>query len=133
MKRNKLNICEILKISKTIAVVGISHNPARTSRMITDYLKYEGFYVVGVNPGMPKIDGIDVYAKLADIPFEIDIVDVFRKSEDIPQLIPDVLAIKPKVLWLQLGIRNDEAVQPCIESGITTIQNKCIKIEHRMC
>ncbi len=133
MKRSKLNICEILKISKTIAVVGISSNPTRTSRMIADFLKLEGYYVVGVNPGKPKIEGIDVYAKLTDIPFEIDIVDVFRKPEDIPQIIPDVLATNPKVLWLQLGIWNDEAVQPCIENGITTIQNKCIKIEHRMC
>jgi predicted CoA-binding protein len=133
MRRNNLNICEILKNSKTIAVVGISSNPARTSRMIADFLQLAGYDVVGVNPGKPKIDGIEVYANLKDIPFEIDIVNIFRKSEDIPQLIPDVLAINPKVLWLQLGIWNDEAVQPCIENGITTIQDKCIKIEHNMC
>ena len=128
-----MNICEILKKSKTIAVVGISSNPTRTSRMIADFLQFAGYDVVGVNPGKPNIEGIDVYAKLTDIPFEIDIVNIFRKSEDIPQLIPDVLALNPKVLWLQLGIWNDEAVQPCIENGITTIQDKCIKIEHNMC
>ncbi|MDA3860581.1 MAG: CoA-binding protein [Melioribacteraceae bacterium] len=128
-----MNICEILKGSKTIAVVGISSNPNRTSRMIADYLIAVGYNVVGVNPGKPKIDGIDVYAKLTDIPFDIDIVDVFRKPEDIPQIIPDVLAINPKILWLQLGIRNDDAVKPCIDKGITTIQDKCIKIEHNIC
>ncbi len=128
-----MDICDILKKSKTIAVVGISSNPTRTSRMIASYLQLAGYNVVGVNPGKPKIDGIDVYAKLTDIPFKIDIVDVFRKPEDIPQIIPDVLASNPKVLWLQLGIWNDEAVQPCIEKGITTIQDKCIKIEHSMC
>jgi predicted CoA-binding protein len=133
MRRNNLNICEILKKSKTIAVVGISSNPTRTSRMIADFLQFAGYDVVGVNPGKPKIEGIDVYASLTDIPFEIDIVNVFRKSEDVLQLIPDVLAINPKVLWLQLGIWNDDAVQPCIENGITTIQDKCIKIEHNMC
>lgn len=128
-----MDICKVLKESKTVAVVGISSNPIRTSRMIADYLDYSGYNVVGVNPGKPKILGMDVYAKLTDIPFEIDIVNVFRKSEDIPQVIPDVLAVKPKVLWLQLGIRNDEAVQSCIEEGITTIQDKCIKIEHNYC
>lgn len=128
-----MDICKILADSKTIAVVGISSNPTRTSRMIANYLQIAGYNVVGVNPGKPKIDGIDVYAKLTDIPFEIDIVDVFRKPKDIPQIIPDVLASNPKVLWLQLGISNDEAVQPCIEKGITTIQDKCIKIEHSIC
>ena len=128
-----MDVCKILKESKTIAVVGISSNPTRISRMIANYLQNAGYYVVGVNPGKPIINGMDVYAKLTDIPFEIDIVDVFRKPEDIPQLIPDVLASNPEVLWLQLGISNDEAVQPCIEKGITTIQNMCIKIEHSMC
>ncbi len=128
-----MNTCEILKGAKTIAVVGISSNPNRTSRMIADYLITTGYNVVGVNPGKPKIEGIEVYAKLTDIPFQIDIVDVFRKSEDIPQLIDDVLAISPKVLWLQLGIKNDEAVKPCIDKGIITIQDKCIKIEHSIC
>lgn len=128
-----MDICKVLKESKTIAVVGVSSNPTRTSRMIADYLDYAGYNVVGVNPGKPNIPGMDVYAKLTDIPFEIDIVNVFRKSEDIPEIIPDVLAVNPKVVWLQLGIRNDEAIQPCIEKGITTIQDKCIKVEHNYC
>ena len=128
-----MDICKILKEAKTIAVVGISSNPNRTSRMIASYLQFVGYNVVGVNPGAPKIEGIDVYAKLPDIPFKIDIVNVFRKSEDVAQIIPDVLATNPKVLWLQLGIWNDEAVQPCIDKGIATIQDKCIKIEHKIC
>ncbi len=128
-----MNICDILKETKTIAVLGISSNPNRTSRMIASYLQREGYNVVGVNPGKPKIDGIEVYARLSDIPFEIDMVNVFRRSEDIPQIISDVLASNSKVLWLQLGIWNDEAVQPCIDKGIVTIQDKCIKIEHSMC
>lgn len=125
--------CKLLKESKIIAIVGISSNSSRTSRMIADYLIYEGYNVVGVNPGKPNIEGIDVYAKLTDIPFKIDIVNIFRKSEDIPQIIPDVLAVMPNALWLQLGIRNDDAVQPCVDKGIATIQDKCIKIEHSNC
>ena len=128
-----MDICKILEESKNIAVVGISRNPFRMSRMIADFLVRNGYNVVGVNPGKPKIDGITVYANLKDIPFEIDIVDVFRKPEDIPQLIPDVLAVNPKVLWLQLGIRNDKAVEPVIKVEIQTIQDKCIKTEHGMC
>lgn len=128
-----MDICNILEESKTIAVVGISSNPNRTSRMIADFLIGNGYTVVGVNPGKPKIEGIEVFANLKDIPFEIDIVDVFRKPEDIPQIIPDVLAVNPKVLWLQLGIRNNEAVEPVVEKGIKTVQDRCIKIEHGMC
>jgi predicted CoA-binding protein len=128
-----LDICKILEESKTIAVVGISSNPNRTSRMIADFLIRKGYNVVGVNPGKPKIEGIEVFANLKDIPFEIDIIDVFRKPEDIPQIIPDVLAVNPKVLWLQLGIRNDDAVEPVVEKGIKTVQDRCIKIEHGMC
>jgi len=128
-----MDVCQILDETKNIAVVGISSNPSRTSRMIADFLIGNGYNVVGVNPRKPKIEGMDVYASLKDIPFKIDIVNVFRRSEDIPQLIPDVLAINPKVLWLQLGILNDEAVAPIIEKGIVTIQDKCIKIEHGIC
>ena len=128
-----MDICKILEESKTIAVVGISSNPNRTSRMIADFLIRKGYNVVGVNPGKPKIEGIEVFANLKDIPFEIDIIDVFRKPEDIPQIIPDVLAVNPKVLWLQLGIRNDDAVKPVVEKGIKTVQDRCIKIEHGMC
>jgi len=127
------NFCEILKESKTVAVVGISHNPNRPSRDVVDYLINNGYKVVGVNPLIEKIEGIEMYNSLPDIPFEIDIVDVFRKSENIPDLIPDVLKVHPKTLWLQLGIRNDEAVKPVIKAGIITIQDYCIKIEHSNC
>ena len=128
-----MNVCEILKNSKNIAVVGISNNPTRTSRKIAEYLLMNGYNVVGVNPSKPKIEGIEVYENLTHIPIKIDIVNVFRKSESIPELISDVLKINPKVLWLQLGIRNDDAVKPLMKTGITTIQNRCIKIDHGMC
>lgn len=128
-----MSICEILKEAKTVAVVGISSNPSRMSRMIANYLTVAGYSVVGINPGKPKIEGIKVYANLTEVPFKIDIVNIFRKAEDIPQVIPSVLEINPKVLWLQLGIRNDDAVKPCIDRGIHTIQDMCIKVEHSRC
>ena len=130
-----INICEILKTSKTIAVVGISSNPMRTSRDIADYLVANGFDVVGVNPNKNFNDanGIKVYNSLLEIPHKIDIVNVFRRSEDIPLLISDVIKIKPKTLWLQLGIRNDTAVKDVVEKGIQTIQDTCIKVAHSFC
>lgn len=132
---NEPDVCEILNQSKLIAVVGISSNPNRTSRSIAEYLRYNGFSVVGVNPNTNFTDanGIKVYNSLEEISEPIDIVNVFRKSNDIPFLIDDVLKSKPKILWLQLGIKNDEAVASVIEEGITTIQNKCIKVEHSYC
>ena len=128
-----IDTCEILKNSKTVAVFGISRDSGRTSRRIAEYLKSNGFEVVGVNPAISEAGDIKVYPSLKEIPFDIDIVDVFRRSENIPGLIDDVLAKQPKVLWLQLGIRNDEAVKPVIENGIITIQDACIKIEHSQC
>ncbi len=127
------NLCEILKESKTIAVVGISGNPARTSRQIAEFLLRKGYKVVGVNPSIERAGEIEVYKSLTEIPFDIDIVDVFRRSEFIPDLIPDVLKKQPKTLWLQLGIYNDQAVRPVIEAGIETVQDTCIMVTYNAC
>ncbi len=123
--------CEILNKYKTIAVVG--YKPGRISGDIAHILAERGYKVVGVNPVYKGETPIPLYANLKEIPFEIDIVDVFRRAEDIPAVIPDVLAIKPKVVWLQLGIRNDEAVKPAEDAGITVIQDTCIKVEYFRC
>ena len=125
--------CEILKETKTIAVVGISNKPGRDSGRIALFLKDRGYNVIGVHPVQKDFEGIKIYQKLTDIEQDIDIVDVFRNSNSIPGLIPDVLIKKPKVLWLQLGIRNDEAVKPAEEEGIQVIQDKCIAIEYNFC
>ncbi|GAB6283716.1 MAG: CoA-binding protein [Ignavibacterium sp.] len=121
---------KILKEVKTIAVVGISDKPNRPSKDIANFLVDKGYDVVGVHPILKEIDGILVYKSLKDIPHKIDLVDVFLNSERVPSIIPDVLEIKPNYLWLQLGIRNDEAIQPALESGIEVIQDHCIKIEY---
>lgn len=131
--RDLNSYCKILNNSKKIAVYGISHNANRTSREIAEYLIRNGYEVVGVNPAISKAGDIEVYPSLKDIPFEVDIVNVFRRSENIPELIDDVIGIKPKVLWLQLGIRNDEAVKPVAEAGIETIQDTCIAVLHSQC
>ena len=125
--------CEILKEAKTIAVIGISNKPGRDSGRIALFLKDRGYNVMGVNPVQKDFEGIKIYQKLTDIEQDIDIVDVFRNSNSIPDLILDVLIKKPKVLWLQLGIKNDEAVKPAEEEGIQIIKDKCIAIEYNFC
>lgn len=127
------SICSLLSESRTIAVVGLSDNPDRTSRQIAEFMLAKGYKIVGVNPLINKSGGIDVYPDLASIPFEIDIVDVFRRSETIPDIIEDVLKKNPKALWLQQGIRNDAAVKPVEEKGIQVIQDKCIAVYYNLC
>jgi predicted CoA-binding protein len=116
-------------------VVGLSRDPNKISRRIASFLIDSGYDVVGVNPdfGDEVADGIKVYKSISDIPHNIDIINVFRKSADIPDLIDEVLAKNPKVLWLQQGIRNDLAVKPVIEKRIITIQDKCIFVEYNLC
>lgn len=127
------NICAILKKSKSIAVYGISSNSSRISRQIASFLKSNGYHVVGVNPSIDSAGDIVVYPNLKSIPHKIDIVNVFRRSEEIPELVNDTLQLNPTALWLQEGIRNDEAVKPIIEKGITVIQDKCIAVLYNHC
>lgn len=130
-----MDTCKILEDARTIAVVGISSNPGKTSRNIARYLVKAGYEVFGVNPNHAgkEFGGIKIYENLEAIPGKIDIVDVFLRSEKINEIIDNVLAVKPKVLWLQLGIRNDEAVKPAEDAGITVIQDTCIYVEHSGC
>jgi predicted CoA-binding protein len=124
-------ISALLKETKTIAVVGISGEAYKTSRQIAQYLLENNYRVAGVNPAAPSIPGIPVYKSLTEIPFEIDIVNVFRRPETIGELIPDVIKVKPKCLWLQLGIRNDEEVEKAFNEGISIVQDACIYVLHQ--
>lgn len=127
--------CKLLKNYRNIAVVGISRHVGRTSTSIAHYLKRNGYNVYGVNPNKSfNYSGeIKIYDNLTEIPDNIDIVNVFRKSEDIPSLIEDINSVSPKVLWLQLGIRNDEAVSQLPQDKIKVIQDTCIMVEHSSC
>jgi predicted CoA-binding protein len=128
-----MDICQILQSAKRICIIGLSNKPGRDSGRIALMLKHEGYEVVGVHPTLKEMSGIKIYPSLTDVPGNIDIVDVFMNSNRIHEIIDDVLEVKPKVLWLQLGIRNDEAVAPVIEAGIETIHDRCIAIEYKFC
>lgn len=124
-------IRDILRDTKTIAMVGASTNWARPSFFAMKYLQAKGFRVIPVNPGAAGQDllGEKVHATLKDIPEKIDMVDVFRASEHVPPIADEAIAIGAKVLWLQLGVVNEEAARKAEAAGIKVVMNRCPKIE----
>ena len=127
-------ISGILNSVRTIAIVGASANDVRPSWFVTKYLLDKGFSVIPVNPGQAgkEILGQRVYARLADIPQPIDMVDIFRASSAVPAVLDEVLALDPlpKVLWMQLGVRNEEAAARAEAAGMKVVMNRCPKIEY---
>jgi predicted CoA-binding protein len=125
-------IKSILRSVKTIAMVGASTSWNRPSYFAMKYLQDKGFHVIPVNPAAAgqEILGEKVYASVRDIPVKIDMVDVFRASEHVPPLAEDAIAVGAKVLWMQLGVRNDAAAAMAEKAGLTVIMNRCPKIEY---
>jgi len=129
-------IVDLLRNAKRLAVLGIKpeerfHKPAF---YVPRYLHEVGYEIVPVPvyyPELREMMGVPVYRKVADVPGEIDMVVVFRRPEDIPAHVPDLLKKKPKSVWFQLGIRNDEAARELAEAGIRVVQDRCTMIEHR--
>ena len=124
----------ILNTVKSIAMVGISPKDNRPSYFAFKYLLARGYRMIPVNPGQAgkEILGQKVYAKLSDIPEPIDMVDVFRASEHVPAVVDEALAMTPRpaVIWMQLGVRNDEAAAKAEAGGIKVVMNRCPKIEY---
>jgi predicted CoA-binding protein len=125
---------EILASNPTIAVLGASPKPDRASRAIMGYLIQHGYHVVPVNPAHAgeTICGQVVRASLADVPEPIDIVDVFRRTDKLGAAVDEALALerKPRVIWMQLGLRDDAAAARAEAAGLTVVMDRCIKIEH---
>lgn len=122
---------KILQRAKTVAIVGASPNPARSSYFVATYLQQSSDYeLYFVNPNADEILGQKVYRSLADLPVVPDIVDVFRKASDIPAVIDEVVAIGAKTIWVQLGIWNEEAAYYGEEKGLTVVMDRCLKVEH---
>jgi predicted CoA-binding protein len=124
------DIQRVLQTAKTIAVVGYSDRPSRPSHNIANMLKRVGYEVYLVNPTLNSTPEQPIYASVADIPVKIDIVDIFRRPEAIPPVVDDAIAAKAKVIWMQLGISNDEAAQKAESAGLEVIQNRCIKVDY---
>ena len=121
----------LLERHRRIAVVGLSDRPDRPSFGVAEYLKNAGYEITPVNPQIESWEGIPAADSLADLNPPIEIVDVFRRSEHVPAVVDDAIAAGAKVIWLQLGIVNEEAAQKAREAGLTVIQDLCLKVEHR--
>ena len=120
----------ILRESKVIAVVGLSADWYRPSFFAAKYMQEHGYRIIPVNPKYPEILGEKCYKSLREIPGKVDIVDVFRKTQDVPPIADEAIAIGAKVLWQQLGVRNEAAAARARQAGLDAVMDRCVKIEH---
>jgi predicted CoA-binding protein len=120
----------ILKESRVLAVVGLSAQWHRPSYFAAKYMLEHGYRVIPVNPQYPDVLGQKCYASLRDIPEKVDLVDVFRKTADVLPVARDAIAIGAKVLWQQLGVKNEEAAALARDAGLESVMDRCVKIEH---
>jgi len=127
---SKEKLRRILNRTRTIAVVGLSAVWHRPSYFAAKYLQDHGYRIIPVNPSYEEILGEKCYPSLLDIPEPVDVVDIFRKPEDVPSIVEDAIKIGAKVVWMQLGIINEEAAKMAGEAGLEVVMNHCMKIEH---
>ncbi len=120
----------ILKESHVIAVVGLSADWYRPSYFAAKYMQEHGYRVIPVNPKYPEILGEKCYRSLREIKEPVDLVDVFRKTEDVPPIAEDAIAIRARVLWQQLGVKNEAAAAKARAAGLEAVLDRCVKIEH---
>jgi predicted CoA-binding protein len=128
-------IREILTTSPTVAVLGVHEVPERAAFYVPEYLSEEGYRILGVNPRFTALTlfGAPVRATLAELDEPVDVVEVFRKATNIPGHVEDILAMKPrpKVVWFQKGIKNDDVARILEASGIVVVQNRCMLADHQ--
>lgn len=123
---------QLLQSTKSVAVVGHSDKPYRDSYQIGAYLRAVNYQVFPVNPNISQVLGWPVFPALSALPQAVDMINVFRASEHMPPLVVEAIALRPKVLWTQLGVRvlpNDREL--LAEAGITLVENRCIKVDHQ--
>lgn len=121
---------DLLQSARSIAVVGHSEKPHRTSYAIAQYLRAAGYKVYPVNPTVTEIDGERCYASLAELPETPDIVNVFRRSEHLAEVIAEAIACGVGSIWTQLDVVDPQAQQQAIDAGLDVVSNRCIKVEH---
>lgn len=126
------SIEELLKEIKTIAIVGISRNIHKDSHFVGRYLQNSGYNMIPVNPGADEILGVKSYPDLKSIPVQVDAVDIFVKPEYVSAVVDEALELKPKAIWLQLGVGSHESeIKKARKAGVTMVQNRCMKVDHQ--
>jgi uncharacterized protein len=121
---------EVLKTSKTIAIVGLSSRRLRPSYGVAEYLKSAGYRIIPVNPNESEIHGEKCYARLEDVPERVDIVDIFRRSEFVPEIVDSAIRIGAHAVWMQEGVAHPEAAERARRAGLFVIMNTCIAKAH---
>ena len=127
---------QILEDFMSVAVIGMSKNPSKPANEVPMLLSRHGYRIIPINPTADEIEGMKAYNSIADVPNEIEILNVFRPSEEALEITKQAVARKKEkgdiqVIWLQLGIENDEAKKLAEENGIEFVQDKCMKIEYQ--
>jgi predicted CoA-binding protein len=124
-------IGELLKRSKTIAVVGLSNNPLRPSHGVSAYMQSHGYRIIPVNPEIKGALGEKAVPTLSQVDEKIDIVDVFRRSEFVPEVVDEAIRLKVHAIWMQEGVIHKEAAEKARKAGILVVMDRCILKEHR--
>ncbi len=120
----------IIRSASTVALVGVSANPIRSSNFVAAYLMRTPMTTYPVNPAYEEVLGEKAYPSLAELPEVPDIVDIFRRRDAIPGVVDEAIAVGAKVVWFQLGLRHDEAARRALDAGLQVVQDRCLKIEH---
>ena len=131
MPKDTDRITELLQQAKTIAVVGLSDSPMRTSHDVSAYMQRQGYRIIPVNPTIGSSLGEKSYPTLSDVPEKIDLVNVFRRSVFVPEIVDEVIRLKLPALWLQEGVIHEEAAEKARQAGIFVVMDRCILKEHR--
>jgi hypothetical protein len=121
---------QILQTARTIASVGLSSNPEKESYGVGQYLQSRGYRVVPVNPTVKEILGVKAYPDLRSVPYPIDVVQVFRPSGDVPEVVDQAIQVGARVVWMQLGIRNEQAAEIARAAGLQVVMDRCMRVEH---
>ena len=134
MSPSRERIVEILRAARRIAVVGLGQNPMRPAYGVAAYLQRAGYTIAPIHPVAREVLGEPVYPDLesAARAGPIDIVDVFRRSDAIPTIVPGCVAVRPLLVWLQVGIRHDQTAEELEAAGIPVVQDRCLAVDHQL-
>lgn len=126
-----MHIWEILEKSKVIAVVGLSEKKERASYEVASYLLEQGYEIIPINPNISEWRGIKAYPSLSDLDREVDVVEIFRKSEFVSDIVDEAVTLGAKVIWMQIGVVDEEAAKIARNAGLSVVMDKCMMVEHR--
>lgn len=126
-----MNIAELLRTGRTIAVVGLSNRRSRPSYSVSEYMQAQGYKIIPVNPFVTEVLGEKAYPRIEDVPEHVDIVDIFRRSEFVPDIVESAIRVSAGAIWMQEGVIHEEAAKRAREAGLMVVMDRCILKEHR--